>query len=76
MNIHHEGTQNKLRACIIFSLAFSLICLCLSSLCHAAPTRGIKRVVKDGNQVLLYKESYALFIRVSRYSVADPTCPV
>ena len=75
MNIHNEGTHNKLRACIIFSLAFSLICLCLSSLCHATPTRGIKRVVKNGNQVLLYEESHALVIGVSRYTGGWPVLP-
>ena len=59
---------DKFKGCTIFSLALVLICLCLASLCPASPTRGIKRVVKDGSQVLLYKESYALVIGVSRYA--------
>ncbi len=68
MNRHNKSTQNNFKACIIFSLAFVLIYLCVASFCPASPTRGVKRVVKDGSQVLLYKESYALVIGVSRYS--------
>jgi len=68
LNRYNEATQNKFKAFTIFLLTMLLICLFLAPFCPASPTRGIKRVVKDGSQVLLYKESYALVIGVSRYA--------